>query len=115
MIPLLQSPDTRPASPPPTGAFTTFLPIVLIFLIFYMLVMRPERKRQRKRQELLKGIKKNDRVVTSGGLHGVVAALTDHTVVLKVDENVRLRFNRDAIAAIVDKEEGEEAARGGAG
>ena len=110
---LLQSPETMPAAAPgfsPTG----LLPFALVFVILYFLLIRPERKRQRKRMEMLQAVKTNDRVITTGGLHGIVAALGERTIVLKVDENVRLRFNRDAIAGVVEKEEDvEDPARAG--
>ena len=74
-----------------------------IFLIFYFLVWRPQRKQQQERDQMLKGIKKNDRVVTTGGLLGVVTSVRDDEITLKVDEaqKVRIRFTRAAVGAIL--------------
>jgi len=75
------------------------LPFVLIFVIFYMLVFRPSSKERKKREELVKAIKKHDRVITNAGIHGVVVGLEPDAVTLRVDEknNVRIRFSRAAI------------------
>lgn len=111
--PVLQGTETAPAPAP--GGSAAFNPLLLmgaLFAIMYFLMIRPERKRSKKRAEMLAAIRKNDRVVTTGGLHGTVAALGKTTVVVRVDENVRLKFNRDAIAAVLEPQE-EETAGGG--
>ena len=81
------------------------VPMVLIFGIFYFLVIRPEKKKQKDHQEMIKNIRKNDEVVTSSGIHGVVVNIKDKTVVLRVDENCRIEFDREAVSAIVVKAE----------
>jgi preprotein translocase subunit YajC len=87
-----------PGGPPGGGGMTDMLVIfAIIFAIFYFLVIRPQSKEKKKREETLKSLKKHDRVVTTAGLHGVVVSATDEEVVLKVDENVRLKFDRAAI------------------
>ncbi len=82
----------------------TWLPIVLMIVLLYWVMIKPQRRREKERQELLGKIKKNDHVVTTGGIHGVVTSVKDNEVTLKVDEanNVRLRFERGAIARIVE-------------
>lgn len=79
-------------------------------LIFYLVLWRPQMKERRKREEMLKGIKKGDRVVTTSGMFGTVAALSDHDVTLKVDDknNLRLKFTRQAIQTIVNPEGAED-------
>lgn len=81
------------------------LPFAVIFLMYQLLIARPQRKEQRKREDMLKQIKKNDPVVTIGGILGTVANLSDDgtEVTLKVDDNTRLRFRRDAIREVVVK------------
>lgn len=104
---------------PPVDLFRMFLPIVIIFVIFYLLLIRPERKRQKLQKqryaEMLEGLKKNDRVVTKGGIHGVVKAVRPDDVLLLVDEsnNSRLRFEKRAIARVISKQEGELTAERG--
>jgi preprotein translocase subunit YajC len=81
----------------------------LIFLVMYLLVMRPQRKKERQRKEMLSQIKKNAKVMTIGGVYGVVTQVKPDEVVLKVDENadVRMHFSRSSIAKIIVEEEGE--------
>jgi preprotein translocase subunit YajC len=74
-----------------------FAPMFLIFALFYVLMIVPSRKRQKALQQLLENLKKGDRVVTSGGLYGEVAAVTDVMVVLKVADNVKVRVAKSAI------------------
>jgi len=80
-----------------------------MFVIFYFLLIRPQQKQRKKREAMLALIKRGDRVVTSSGLHGTVVGLNEHTVILKVTDQVKLEFDRSAIARIGtvpgDKEE----------
>jgi preprotein translocase subunit YajC len=81
------------------------IPMVLIFGIFYFLVIRPEKKKQKDHQEMVKNLHKNDEVVTTGGIHGVVVNIKDTSVVLRLDENVRVEFDKEAV--LVLKKKGE--------
>ena len=76
------------------------LPGIVIFLIFYVLVFKPQKDEQKKKKEMLSNLKKNDEVVTMGGIHGVVILLKDKTVVIRVDDNVKIEFDKDAVTAI---------------
>ncbi len=76
----------------------------IIFGIFYFIVFRPMRKRQRETEEMLRGLQRGNRVVTSGGLHGTISSLDDSTVQLKVTDMVKLRVSRSAIANVLDSE-----------
>jgi preprotein translocase subunit YajC len=78
----------------------SLLPVLLIFGIFYFLLLAPMRKRQKAHQAMLGELKKGDRVVTSGGLFGEIAALEDRVVHLKLADNVRVRVARHAIAGL---------------
>lgn len=82
-----------------------------IFGIVYFLLIRPSRKKEKNRIEMLKNIKKNDRVITSGGIYGIVTAVGDNEITLKIDEtnNVRVRFALNHIIGIVPKKGEEEA------
>lgn len=82
----------------PSGLMS-FLPLVLIFAIFYFLLIAPMRKRQKALQAMIAALKKGDKVVTSGGLYGEVYALEEETLILKVADNVRLKVARSAIAS----------------
>ena len=72
-----------------------------IFAIFYFLLIRPQQKQKREREALLRAVKKGDRVVTTSGMHGTVVGLDEHTVTLKVSDQVKLQFDRSAIGRIV--------------
>ena len=79
----------------------TILPFILIFIIMYFLVIRPQQKKAKEHQELLSKLKKNDEVMTSGGIYGKVIALTDNVVTLEVATNMRIRVNRLQISEVV--------------
>jgi preprotein translocase subunit YajC len=90
-----------------SGGILGFLPLMIgMFAIMYFLIIRPQQKQRRERDALLRAIKKGDRVVTTSGLYGTVVGLSEHTVTLKVADQVRLDFERAAIGRIVpsDKE-----------
>jgi len=74
------------------------MPLILIFLIFYLLIIRPQRIKEKKHQNMLQNLSKGDQVVTVGGLHGTIVGLTDDIVVLRVAEDVKVEVSRNAIA-----------------
>jgi preprotein translocase subunit YajC len=74
-----------------------------IIFIFYFMMIRPQQKRQKEHQRLLNEIKSGDKVVTSSGIHGTVSSVEDGTVVLNVADNVRMRFEKAAIASVEAK------------
>ena len=78
-----------------------FFPFVLIFVIFYFLLIRPQQKKAKDHRVMLEKLKKNDEVVTSGGIYGKVMALTDTVVMLEVAPNVRIRVQRPQISEII--------------
>jgi len=82
-----------------TNPILSFLPFILIFVIFYFLMMRPQMKKQKEKHKMLGELKKGDNVVTRGGIHGKVVAFADEnkTVVVKVDDNVKLNVDKAAI------------------
>ena len=94
------------------GALVSFLPLILIFFIFYLLVFRPQQKRQKQHRAMLEALKKGDRVVTSGGLYGTVIGVKSNVAVLKIAENVKAEFQRSAITAVVAAGEGSDADAG---
>lgn len=76
------------------------LPMALIAAIFYFLIFRPMKKRQKQQEDMISGLKNGDRVVTSAGIHGTVAGMNDRTVFLKVADNVKIEISKVAIAEI---------------
>lgn len=91
----------QPAGGGAQNPLAAFLPIVLIVVIFYFLLIRPQQKRAKQHKALLDGLKSGDQVVTIGGLRGTVAAIDQDTVVIRVADNVKLTFNRSAIAGLI--------------
>jgi len=85
----------------PGGAFGMFLPMILVFAIFYFLMIRPQQKQQKKHREMLGQVKKGDKVVTSSGIHGTVHAVTDTSITLEVANNTRLCFDKPHIARVI--------------
>ena len=86
------------------GQMLSFLPLVLIFVVFYFLLIRPQQKRTKQHQEMLGKLKKNDEVMTSGGIYGKVISLADNVVTLEVAPNVRIRVSRPQISTVITNE-----------
>ncbi len=106
-LPLLQNATSNVST---TGSFSSLIvTVVLMIGIFYFFLIRPQNKKQKEMEKMLAALKKGDKVVTIGGIHGVVSSTKEKTVILKVDDNVKLEFNRSAIAS-VDKPEAEKKA-----
>ena len=83
------------------GMLSTFLPMIAIFAIFYFFLSRPQNKKQKETEKMIAALKKGDKVVTIGGIHGVISSTKEKTVVVKVDDNTKIEFNRTAIATVV--------------
>ena len=93
--------------PPPNGGeggstFMGILPFILIIVVFYFLMIRPQMKRTKQKQKMIDALQKGDSVVTSGGIHGKVSGFTEDgkTVILKVDEKVKLNVDRSAVNVV---------------
>jgi preprotein translocase subunit YajC len=78
--------------------FTAFVPLILIFVIFYFLLLRPQQKKAKQQKDFLADLKAGDMVTTSGGLHGKITALTDTMVTLEIADKVRVKVSRTHIA-----------------
>lgn len=76
------------------------LPFVLMFVVFYFLLIRPQQKKQKQRNQMLHQLKKGDKIVTIGGLHGTIVELSDDTAVIRVNDTVKLTFDRSAISTV---------------
>jgi len=87
-----------------------FLPFILIIGIFYFLIIRPQNKKQKETQKMLAALKKGDKIITIGGIHGTIQTVKEQTVIVRLDEGVKVEFSRSAISSVelVAKEEKEE-------
>ena len=86
------------------GGFAMMLPFLLIFAVIYFLMIRPQAKRQKEVQKMPDALKKGDKVITNGGMHGVIVGIKEKEgiVILKVDNEVKIEFQRSAIAKIIE-------------
>jgi preprotein translocase subunit YajC len=73
------------------------MPVILIFVVFYFLLIRPQKKSQDEHKKMVAGLKKNDEVITAGGIHGTIMNVKDSTVTLKVDDNVKIEIQKSSI------------------
>jgi preprotein translocase subunit YajC len=85
------------------GLISTLIMFGAIFLIFYFMIIRPQQKRAKERDKLLSNLEKGDKVVTNGGIHGIIAGLEDKTALLQVSDNVKLKIDRSAITTVLPK------------
>ena len=81
-----------------------FLPIILMFLVLYLLMIRPQMKKQKAQQRLIDELEKGDDIVTSGGIHGTITNIKDDIIVLKIADNVKIEVSRAAVQRIQGKE-----------
>jgi preprotein translocase subunit YajC len=77
----------------------------LIILVFYFLVIRPQNKKQKDAKKMLESVRRGDRVVTIGGLHGSVESVKEDVVVLKVDDNVKIMFSKSAVSQVKERKD----------
>jgi len=78
----------------------SLMPLILMFVVFYFLLIRPQQKKQKEHKQMLTEIKKNDEVVTSGGIHGTIVNIKDKTYSLRVDDNVKIEVSKSAISVV---------------
>lgn len=82
------------------GGLGAFVPIILMFVIFYFLLIRPQQKKAKEHQEMITNLKKGDRVITSGGIHGQITSLDETTVTIEIAEKVRIKVTRGTLAGL---------------
>ncbi len=80
---------------------STVIMFALIIFIFYFMIIRPQSKRQKERQKMLEAMKKGDKIVTSGGLHGKIVGMEDKTVLVEIADNVKVKVEKSAVSAII--------------
>jgi preprotein translocase subunit YajC len=100
------APAGGPGGAPPQGMFDplTLVPILLCIVVFWVFMIAPERKQRKKREELLKALKKGDDVVTTSGLYASVIQVQDGVVTLQAADGVRLRYALSSVASVIDPE-----------
>lgn len=81
----------------------SLLPLILFFALFYFLLIRPQQKRQKAVQQMQANLQKGDKVITIGGLHGIIDSLDENTVVIRAGDGSRLTYDRSAIREVVNE------------
>jgi len=96
------APRGEGAAPSGGAGIIAFLPWIAIILVFYFLLIRPQAKRQKQHQLMLKSVKKGDRIVTAGGVHGEVVGLKDENILLvKIADNVKIELDRSSVGRLI--------------
>ena len=98
-MPLLQG-----AAPGAFGSFGFLIPMLLVFVIFYFLLIRPQKKEQQKTEKMISQLQKGDKIINIGGIHGVVSSTKEKTIIIKVDDNCKIEINRSAVGAVLKDE-----------
>lgn len=109
VLPLLMGAPDQAAGGTTASLISTFIPFGLVILIFYFLIIRPQNKKQKETEKMLSALKKGDKIVTIGGIHGVIQSVKEGTVVVKVDDSTKMEFSRSAIASVVESAKVEKA------
>jgi preprotein translocase subunit YajC len=84
----------------PAAMFTSMLPLVLIFVIFYFLLIRPQQKKAKEQRAMLDNLKKGDKIILSGGEYGVIDEVKGNTIVVKIAENVKVKYGKAYVAML---------------
>ncbi len=96
---------------PAANPLMQMFPLILIFVLFYFVLIRPQQKRQKEHQKLVAALKTGDHVITSSGIHGMIANVKDRTVVVKIAENVKVEFDRSAVVTVLKTDSETPAAK----
>jgi preprotein translocase subunit YajC len=98
--------QAQSASPTAGGPnpIASFIPLILIFIIMYFLLFRPQMRRQKEQQRVVSTLKTGDRVVTGSGIHGLISNVKDTTVILKVADNVKIEIEKSAVTSVLKSE-----------
>ena len=83
---------------------TAFVPLIVMFAIFYFLLIRPQQKKAKQHREVLANLKNGDRVITAGGVYGRIHSLSDDVLTLEIADNVKIQANRNYIAGLAETE-----------
>ena len=92
---------------PAQSPFSQFIPFILIFVIFYFLLIRPQKQKQKKLQLQVDAMRPGDKVITAGGIHGLITGIKKLSVTVKVDNNTKIQFEKSAIGTVISKNSGQ--------
>ncbi|MFQ5839589.1 MAG: preprotein translocase subunit YajC [Candidatus Methylomirabilales bacterium] len=109
MMDLVYAAGQAPGGESAGSGFSALLPLLLMFVVFYFLLIRPQQRKQREHRQMLTALKTGDRVVTAGGLYGTIVSLDEEKIKLKIAENVKVDVARGSVASKVGWGEGKRA------
>jgi len=89
------------AGAPGSGGFSAFVPLILMFGIFYFLLIRPQQKKAKEQRAMIDNLKKGDRIITSGGIHGRITGIDENTLRVEVADKVQIKINRGNVAQLM--------------
>ncbi|MBL7071355.1 MAG: preprotein translocase subunit YajC [Candidatus Omnitrophica bacterium] len=81
-------------------ALVSFMPIILIFGVFYFLIIKPQRQKQAEHQKMIQAVKKNDEIITIGGIHGTIINVKEGSITLRISDNVKIEIQKSAVAGL---------------
>ena len=85
------------------GMVSTIIMFGAIFLIFYFMIIRPQQKKAKERDKLLSNLEKGDKVITSGGIHGIIAGIDEKTLLVQISDNLKVKVERSAVTQVIAK------------
>jgi len=94
------APATQGGQPGGQSMIASLLPLVLIFVVFYFLLIRPQQKKAKEHKQMIDNLKRGDKIVTGGGIYAVVETVNDNTVVIKIADNVKIKIGKGYISAL---------------
>jgi len=96
---------------PRSGMFGLFVPLLLMFVVLYIFMIRPAQKKQKEKDRMLNSLKRGDRIVTSGGIYGDIQQVKENTVVVRIADNVKIEMQKGSVSArLSEGDEGEQRA-----
>ncbi len=96
-----QAAETAPAGPPPEPGMMAYLPMILIFIVIWYVMLRPQQKKMKEQEEMRNKLEKGEEVVTQAGIFGTITGITDKVVTLEIANNVRIKMLRNQISGVV--------------
>ncbi len=101
--------QATPGAPQAPNLFSALLPFILVFAIFYLLIILPSRKKQKKHQDMVNNLKAGDRIITTGGIYGTIMGVQKDRLEVKIAANTKIDITKSAIGAILGPSEAAEA------
>jgi len=89
-----------PQGQTPNPLLSLLFPFILIYVIFYFLIIRPQRRKEKEHRQLLSNLVKNDEIVTAGGIHATIVNVKDKTIIVRVDDNVKIELEKNSVAHV---------------